>query len=186
MDDISERGEINLETLWVLFITFFKIGLFSFGGGYAILPLIQKEVVEVHSWITVPEFTDIVAVSQVTPGPISINASTYVGYLVTGNAVGAAVATIGLITPSLIIMTIFSMFFLKFKDNKYISRAFKGLRVVVVGLILSATLLLMDRKNFIDIKSFIIFGITMTVFLKWKINPIIITVIVALMGVLIY
>ena len=70
--------------LWALFVVFFKIGLFSFGGGYAILPLIQKEVVESHKWITVTQFTDIVAVSQVTPGPIAINSSTYVGYLVTG------------------------------------------------------------------------------------------------------
>ncbi|MDO5089193.1 MAG: chromate transporter [Leptotrichiaceae bacterium] len=175
-----------METLWLLFITFFKIGLFSFGGGYAILPLIQKEVVEMHKWITVPQFTDIVAVSQVTPGPISINASTYVGYLVTGNAAGAAAATVGLITPSLIIMTVFSIFFLKFRDNVYISNAFIGLRVVVVGLILSAALILMNRKNFIDIKSFIIFGIAITVFLKWKVNPIVITVITAVTGILIY
>ena len=105
--------------LWALFVIFFKIGLFSFGGGYAILPLIQKEVVESHKWISVTQFTDIVAVSQVTPGPIAINSSTYVGYLVTGNVVGATVATVGLILPSVIVMTLFSIFFLKFKDNKY-------------------------------------------------------------------
>ena len=155
-----------------LFLVFFKIGLFSFGGGYAILPLIQEEVVDIHKWITVPQFTDIVAVSQVTPGPISINSSTYVGYLVTGNVAGAIVATLGLIMPSIIIMTIFSVFFLKFQNNKYISNAFSGLRVVVVGLILSATLLLMDKKNFIDYKSIIIFIITLFLFLKWKVNAI--------------
>ena len=110
--------------LWTLFVVFFKIGLFSFGGGYAILPLIQKEVVVIHKWITVSQFTDIVAVSQVTPGPIAINSSTYVGYLVTGNVIGATVATVGLIMPSVIIMTVFSIFFLKFQDNKYISNAF--------------------------------------------------------------
>lgn len=172
--------------LWTLFVVFFKIGLFSFGGGYAILPLIQKEVVVIHKWITVSQFTDIVAVSQVTPGPIAINSSTYVGYLVTGNVIGATVATVGLIMPSVIIMTIFSIFFLKFQDNKYISNAFAGLRVVVVGLILSATLLLMDKDNFIDFKSIIIFGVTLLLFLKWKVNAIWLTVGAAIVGILIY
>lgn len=172
--------------LWILFVVFFKIGLFSFGGGYAILPLIQKEVVVIHKWITVSQFTDIVAVSQVTPGPIAINSSTYVGYLVTGNVIGATVATVGLIMPSVIIMTVFSTFFLKFQDNKYISNAFAGLRVVVVGLILSATLLLMDKDNFIDFKSIIIFGVTLLLFLKWKVNAIWLTVGAAIVGILIY
>ncbi len=172
--------------LWTLFVVFFKIGLFSFGGGYAILPLIQKEVVVIHKWITVSQFTDIVAVSQVTPGPIAINSSTYVGYLVTGNVIGATVATVGLIMPSVIIMTVFSIFFLKFQDNKYISNAFAGLRVVVVGLILSATLLLMDKDNFIDFKSIIIFGVTLLLFLKWKVNAIWLTVGAAIAGILIY
>ena len=172
--------------LWTLFVVFFKIGLFSFGGGYAILPLIQKEVVVIHKWITVSQFTDIVAVSQVTPGPIAINSSTYVGYLVTGNVIGATVATVGLIMPSVIIMTVFSIFFLKFQDNKYISNAFAGLRVVVVGLILSATLLLMDKDNFIDFKSTIIFGVTLLLFLKWKVNAIWLTVGAAIAGILIY
>ena len=172
--------------LWTLFVVFFKIGLFSFGGGYAILPLIQKEVVVIHKWITVSQFTDIVAVSQVTPGPIAINSSTYVGYLVTGNVIGATVATGGLIMPSVIIMTVFSIFFLKFQDNKYISNAFAGLRVVVVGLILSATLLLMDKDNFIDFKSIIIFGVTLLLFLKWKVNAIWLTVGAAIVGIFIY
>ena len=172
--------------LWTLFAVFFKIGLFSFGGGYAILPLIQKEVVESHKWISITQFTDIVAVSQVTPGPIAINSSTYVGYLVTGDVVGATVATVGLVLPSVIVMTLFSMFFLKFQNNKYISNAFAGLRVVVVGLILSATLLLMDKKNFIDYKSFVIFTVALVLFLKWKVNAIWLTVGAAIAGILIY
>ena len=172
--------------LWTLFAVFFKIGLFSFGGGYAILPLIQKEVVESHKWISITQFTDVVAVSQVTPGPIAINSSTYVGYLVTGDAVGATVATLGLVLPSVIVMTLFSIFFLKFQNNKYISNAFAGLRVVVVGLILSATLLLMDKKNFIDYKSFIIFGASLLLFLKWKVNAIWLTIGAAIIGILIY
>ena len=111
---------MNLTILLILFFVFFKIGLFSFGGGYAILPLIQADVVDLHKWVNVQQFTDIVAISQVTPGPISLNAATYVGYLI-GNKTGfwdafimGTVATLGLILPSVIIMTIFSKFYLKF------------------------------------------------------------------------
>ena len=100
--------------------------------------------------------------------------------------IGATVATVGLIMPSVIIMTVFSIFFLKFQDNKYISNAFAGLKIVVVGLILSATLLLMDKDNFIDFKSIIIFGVTLLLFLKWKVNAIWLTVGAAIVGILIY
>lgn len=169
-----------------LFVTFFKIGLFSFGGGYAILPLIKKEVVDIHQWITVSQFTDIVAVSQVTPGPVSVNTATYVGYVVTQNGIGAIIATLGLAAPSIIIMLIFSKFFLKFRHNKYIENAFVGLRIVVVGLILSATLLLMDKSNFIDWKSFVIFIGAAVAMYKWKVNPILLTVLSAIIGIIIY
>ena len=107
---------MNLAILLILFFVFFKIGLFSFGGGYAVLPLIQADVVDLHKWVNVQQFTDIVAISQVTPGPISLNAATYVGYLI-GNKAGfwdafimGTAATLGLILPSVIIMTIFSKF----------------------------------------------------------------------------
>ena len=177
---------MDMRTLLSLFITFFKIGLFSFGGGYAILPLIKKEVVDIHQWISLSQFTDIVAVSQVTPGPISVNGATYVGYIVTGNGVGAVLATLGLATPSIIIMLIFSKFFLKFRENRYIENAFIGLRIAVVGLILSATLLQIDKSNFIDWKSFVIFAVAALAILKWKINPILITIITAFIGIIIY
>ena len=106
---------MEFKDIFVLFSTFFKIGLFSFGGGYAILPLIKKEVVDVHKWISISQFTDIVAVSQVTPGPVSVNTATYVGYITIGNGVEAVLATLGLAAPSIIIMLIFSKFFLKFR-----------------------------------------------------------------------
>lgn len=175
-----------LKELFLLFITFFKIGLFSFGGGYAILPLIKKEIVDVHNWLNVTQFTDMVAVSQVTPGPVSVNTATYVGYLVTGNGVGAVVATLGLSMPSIIIMLIFSKFFLKFRKNKYIENSFVGLRIAVVGLILSASLLLMNAENFIDWKSFIIFLVSFILILKFKVNPLLLTVISAIVGLVIY
>ena len=183
---------MNLEILLLLFFTFFKIGLFSFGGGYAILPLIQADVVDMHKWISKVQFTDIVAISQVTPGPISLNAATYVGYLL-GNKAGfwngfltGTVATLGLILPSVIIMTIFSKFYLKFQDNKYMDNAFAGLKIVVVGLILAAAIMLIDKNNFIDWKSVAIFIISVTLVLKWKVNPILLTLIAAIAGIIIY
>ena len=183
---------MNLTILLILFFVFFKIGLFSFGGGYAILPLIQADVVDLHKWVNVQQFTDIVAISQVTPGPISLNAATYVGYLI-GNKTGfwdafimGTVATLGLILPSVIIMTIFSKFYLKFQDNKYMDNAFAGLKIVVVGLILAAAIMLIDKKNFIDWKSAAIFIISVALVLKWKMNPILLTVIAAIAGIIIY
>ena len=183
---------MNLAILLVLFFVFFKIGLFSFGGGYAILPLIQADVVDLHKWVNVQQFTDIVAISQVTPGPISLNAATYVGYLI-GNKVGfwdafimGTVATIGLILPSVIVMSFFSKFYLKFQDNKYMDNAFAGLKIVVVGLILAAAIMLIDKNNFIGWKSAVIFIISVTLVLKWKVNPILLTVIAAIAGIIIY
>ena len=183
---------MNLAILLILFFVFFKIGLFSFGGGYAILPLIQADVVDLHKWVNVQQFTDIVAISQVTPGPISLNAATYVGYLI-GNKAGfwdafimGTAATLGLILPSVIIMTIFSKFYLKFQDNKYMDNAFAGLKIVVVGLILAAAIMLIDKNNFIDWKSAVIFIISVTLVLKWKVNPILLTVIAAIAGIIIY
>ena len=183
---------MNLGILLILFFVFFKIGMFSFGGGYAILPLIQADVVDLHTWVNVQQFTDIVAISQVTPGPISLNAATYVGYLI-GNKAGfwdafimGTAATLGLILPSVIIMTIFSKFYLKFQDNKYMDNAFAGLKIVVVGLILAAAIMLIDKKNFIDWKSAAIFIISVALVLKWKMNPILLTVIAAIAGIIIY
>ena len=99
-----------------LFYTFFKIGLFGFGGGAAMLSLIQFEIVENHAWITASEFTNMVAVSQITPGPIGINCATYAGYLATGNVLGSAIATFALVLPSFIIMMILYKLMSKFKD----------------------------------------------------------------------
>ena len=176
----------------MIFFIFFKIGLFSFGGGYAILPLIQADVVDFHKWVNVQQFTDIVAISQVTPGPISLNSATYVGYLV-GNKAGiwngilaGTIVTIGLILPSVIVMTFFSKFYLKFQDNKYMDNAFAGLKIVVVGLILAAAIMLIDKNNFIDWKSVAIFIISVTLVLKWKVNPILLTLIAAIAGIIIY
>ena len=144
-----------------LFLSFFKIGLFGFGGGLAILSLIQMEV-EQNGWMTQQEFVDIVAVSQVTPGPIGINCATYVGYTV-GGIWGSVLATSAIVLPSLIIMlSICKAYFWlnrRFKGNPYFEQTLRMLRFTVLGLIASAALLLMKPTTFIDSTSWVIFGI---------------------------
>lgn len=146
---------------WQLFWSFFRIGLFGFGGGLAILSLIQMEV-EAHGWMSEQEFVDIVAVSQVTPGPIGINCATYVGYTTAGFW-GSLTATCAIILPSLIIMlSICKAYFWlsrRFKDNVYFVQTLRMLRFTVLGLIGSAALLLMKPTTFIDPISWVIFGV---------------------------
>ena len=139
-----------------LFITFFQIGLFGFGGGYGMLSLIQGEVVHNHAWLTTSEFTDIVAISQMTPGPIGINSATYCGYTAVHNAgfgywmsiLGSVTATFALILPSLILMILIAKMFMKYIDTPLVKSVFLGLRPAVVGLLAAATLLLMTQENF--------------------------------------
>ena len=139
-----------------LLCSFLMIGLFSFGGGYGMLSVIQGEVVTRHAWLTASEFTDIVAVSQMTPGPIGINSATYVGYTAvfnaTGNEVlavlGSLTASFAVMLPSVVLMLIVSRFFMKYSKHRNIEAVFRLLRPAVVGLIASAALLLMTEENF--------------------------------------
>ena len=139
-----------------LFITFFLIGLFGFGGGYGMLSLIQGEVVHHWNWMTTSEFTDIVAISQMTPGPIGINSATYCGYTTVHNAgmgnllaiAGSLTATFALVLPSLILMILISKMFLKYMKTQTVQSVFAGLRPAVVGLLGAATLLLVTPENF--------------------------------------
>lgn len=139
-----------------LFITFFEIGLFGFGGGYGMLSLIQHETVEHWHWLSSSEFTDIVAISQMTPGPIGINSATYCGYTAVSNAgysssmavFGSAVATFALVLPSLILMILISRMFMRYMNTHTVQSVFTGLRPAVVGLLGAATLLLMTPENF--------------------------------------
>ena len=139
-----------------LFVTFFFIGLFGFGGGYGMLSLIQGEVVHHWHWMTTSEFTDIVAISQMTPGPIGINSATYCGFTAVHNAgygytmsvLGSALATFSLMLPSIILMILVSRLFIKYMNTQAVQSVFLGLRPAVVGLLGAATLLLMTRENF--------------------------------------
>ena len=185
-----------------LFYTFFKIGLFGFGGGYAMLSMIQGEVVTRHGWISAQEFTDIVAISQMTPGPIGINSATFVGYSTLIDAgytpamavLGSATATFAVILPSFILMLIISRYFLKFQKHPVVMAVFSGLRPAVVGLLAAAALLLMNSENFSsptdDMRSFIISClIFLVVFIatrRFKISPILMIVISGVAGLLLY
>lgn len=171
-----------------LFITFFEIGLFGFGGGYGMLSLIQTEVVHNHQWLTTGEFTDIVAVSQMTPGPVSINSATYCGYTAAINAgygetmaiLGSATATIALILPSLILMILIAKLFQKYMNTPAVQSIMKGLRPGIVGLLGAATLLLITPENFCSMAdspwqfwiSCFLFAATFAGTYWMKINPI--------------
>jgi len=144
-----------------LFLSFFKIGLFGFGGGLAILSLIQHEVLA-YGWMSEKEFVDIVAISQVTPGPIGINCATYVGYTATQSVWGSVLATGAMILPSLVIMLVLCKVYLvlstRFADNAYFQNTLRYLRFAVLGLIAAAALLLITPATFIDRWSIVLFG----------------------------
>ena len=129
-----------------LFLTYLKIGFFGFGGGYAMLSLIQNETVVRHAWITGVEFSDILALSQMTPGPIAINSATYIGYTVAGFP-GAVAATSAVCLPCLLLMILITRFVLRLKENPYLKGAIAGIRPVVIGMIAAATLLLSSPRT---------------------------------------
>ena len=171
-----------------LFWTFFKIGLFGFGGGYGMLSLIQMETVHNHHWLTSAEFTNIVAISQMTPGPIGINSATYCGFTAIhnmgmGNALsllGSLVATFSLVLPSFVLMILISKMFMRYMKARVVQSVFDGLRPAVVGLLAAATIMLLNKENFgspVDttwqfIISVFLFAATFYGTLFVKINPI--------------
>lgn len=132
-----------------LFITFLQIGMFSFGGGYAVMPMIQRYIVEQRGWITFHQLADITSISQMTPGPIAINAATFVGVKVAG-PLGGVVATIGSITPSFILLILLAYFFFRNSNLYYIQDILKGLRPAIVSLILIAAISLGGSAIFLE------------------------------------
>lgn len=169
-----------------LFYTFFVIGLFTFGGGYAMLSLIQNEVVVNHSWLTAQQFTDIVAISQMTPGPIGINSATYVGYTVTGNIFGSITATLAVTLPSFIIVLFICKLYTKFKENHLFESILKALRPIVIGMIAAAAGILITKDNFFDWTSWVLF-VAAFIASQWlKINPILTMVASGVIGYFIY
>lgn len=167
-----------------LFISFLKIGAFSFGGGYAMLPLIRKEIIDIHGWLTAKEFIDILAVVEMTPGPVAINSATFLGYKV-GGILGSVVATIAVILPSIVIILIIAHFLTKFKNSPYVSWAFKGIRPVVLGLIASASLAV-AKDAIIDIKSLVLMVILFYLTSFKNLHPILTIMLAGIVGAFIF
>lgn len=178
-----------ITTLLQLVWSYLKIGFFGFGGGYAMLSLIHSEVVVRNEWLTNGEFSDIIAISQMTPGPIALNSATYIGYEVAG-VLGSVVATTAVCIPALTLMILLTRFFLKLHNNRYVQSVVLAMRPVVVGMIMSAALLLIfphsdDGRSFIDGWSWLIFALALLGSAK-KINPILLIIVSGIAGVVIY
>ena len=168
-----------------LFLSFLQIGAFSFGGGYAAMPLIQHQVVELHGWLSLGEFTDLVTISQMTPGPIAINSATFVGTKIAGVG-GAVVAPLGCILPSCILVTLIAWVYLKYRSMRLLQGVLKTLRPAVVAMIAAAGMLIIvsaffGEGNPVSLNTFhaaeaVIFAGAL-VLLRWKkMNPILVMV----------
>lgn len=172
-----------------LFLSYLKIGFFGFGGGYAMLSLIQNEIVEQRGWLTASQFADIVAVSQITPGPIAINSATYIGYEI-GGFWGSVVATFAVCLPSLMLMLFLTWFFLRHRENRFIQMVVKSVGPIVVGMIASAALIMISPRtgsseSFIDGWSWVLFAACLYGSYR-KVNPILMIVLSAVAGIVIY
>lgn len=183
------------QALWQLFSVFLQIGAFSIGGGYAVIPMIRDQVVIHQGWITQKVFTDIITISQMTPGPLAINTSTFVGLQIAGIP-GAVAATLGCIIPGVAAALLLHLFFQRHKKSAYVSGVLEGLKAASVGLIMSAggTILLMTFCGTfdwhaiaeVDLPSILLFGAALFVLRKWKMNPILLMTLTGVAGYFIY
>ena len=177
---------------WQLFVSFFQIGLFSFGGGYAAMPLIRQQVVELHSWLTPTQFTDIVTISQMTPGPIAVNSASFVGMQIAGLP-GAVVATLGCVAPACVIVTVLAWLYYRYRSLKLMQGALAGLRPAVVAMIASAGVSLLVQavlpgglEQNVDWGATILFVAAFAV-MRWKKpNPIVVMVSCGAAGLVCY
>jgi chromate transporter len=167
-----------------LFIAFLKIGAFSFGGGYGILVFMQREIIENYHWITLQDFTNIVAIAEMTPGPIAINTATFVGYKMWGFQ-GSAIATLGLILVPFTLSLIVSIYFNKFKHLKQVNWILKGIRPAVLGLIAAACFNI-GKISFVDIKSVVIGILVFIGVYRFKVHPILALALSGVLGIVIY
>lgn len=179
-----------------LFLSFFQVGLFSFGGGYAALPLIEQQTIEVNGWITNQQFIDILTLSEMTPGPIAINAATFTGNQIAG-LWGGVIATIGVTLPSVIIVLILAYFYFKYKSIKMVQGVIQGLRPAVVALIASAGLTIFLTAMFghselplqlsqLNIVSVVLFIVGIFLMRKYKLSPIQVMILSGISGIIIY
>ncbi len=177
-----------------LFTTFFMIGIFTIGGGYAMLSLIQAQVVTIHGWIDEKTFTDIVAISQMTPGPVGINSATYVGYTVLQQAgaseflciLGSFSTTVAVVLPSFIIVLAICRMYSRFRNNSVFEGLMSGIKPAVAGLIGAAAIVLMTKDNFPDWKSWVLFAAAFAASWWGKANPITVIIAGGILGLLLY
>ena len=167
-----------------LFWSFFKVGAFSFGGGYAMIPLIEREIIRTHQWLTLPEFIDVIAISQATPGPVAINSATFVGYKIAGFW-GSAVATLGVVLPSLFIILALAWLFIRYRNLTAIQNTFAGIRPAVVALIIMAALSVF-KSSVVDVKSAVLAASCLLALLFTSIDPILLMVIAGVLGIILY
>ena len=173
-----------MEILIKLYFVFLKIGTFSFGGGYAMLPFMQREIVENNCWISMSQFSDIIGISQMTPGPVAINSATFVGYKV-GGVGGSLVATLGVITTSFILVTIINKILDKFKESITVKAMLAGMRPILIAFIIYAFIDL-AKESYVDLKSIIITIIIGIILVSKKVHPILVIVIAAILGLIFY
>lgn len=163
-----------------LFLTFAKVGVCTFGGGYAMLPILQREVVEKKGWATDEELTDYFAIGQCTPGIIAVNTATFIGHKLKG-ALGGILTTLGVVFPSIVIITVIAAFLQNFADNPYVIHAFNGVRACVCVLILNAVLKL-RKSTVIDLPTAVIFGVVFLLSAIWGISPALIVLVSGVIG----
>ncbi|MGP4038415.1 chromate transporter [Gracilibacillus sp. D59] len=176
--------------LWDLFWTFLLIGFVSFGGGYAMIPVIETEVSQ-HGWMTTQEFTDVIAVAGMSPGPIATNSAIFVGYHTAGIS-GAIVSALGMVIPSLLIILIIATFFFKFNELYIVKSAFYGLRPIITGLIMYAALKFAISNNVIGeiswrtVSLLIICGFSFFALMKLRLHPIFVIALAGVYGIVLY
>lgn len=171
-----------MKNLLNLFLAFFKIGALTFGGGYAMMPIIQAELVNKRGWVEEEEVLDYYAIGQMTPGIIAVNTATFIGYK-QGKILGAIVATLGVVAPSILIITLIASVFDLFMQQDLVAQAFFGIRIVVVALIASGVVAL-SKKSLLDLTTKILFVLSILIMAIWSPSPIILILIGAVCGLI--
>ena len=166
---------IYLELFW----SFFKIGLLSIGGGYAAMPIIQNQVIDIHHWLTMTQFTDIITIAEMTPGPIAINSASFVGIQVAGFC-GAVIATVGCVFPSCVIVMVLAYMYYRYRGLDMVQGILSGLRPAVIAMIASAGI------TSLDVVALIIFAIDIFILRKWKSNPLWVMLCSGIVGIVLY
>lgn len=179
----------SINMLWQIFISFFKIDLMAFGGAYAAIPVIQKQIVDINGWLSYQEFADILAIDELTPGPIIINCATFIGTKM-GGPLGALAATLGCIIPTALIASILLYIYLRYKGLNVISGALNGIKCLVCALLISSCLSIVSNTLWIngnmDIVAIILFVISFILMRKTKLDPIVIIGGCGLLGYILY